>query len=189
MRQGFSILPLLYNLLFRSVAETLLEVAADPQHLGAEIGFLAILHIWGQNLLLHPHLHCLVPVGGLSPDHSHWVRPRYRFFLPLGVLKKVFRGKFLDGLKRAYRRNKLSLGGATEQLKDPKAFRALLQSLHQKNWVVYVKKRWRVQYLCFAIWAAILIALQSAITGWSLLMGNRSLSIGRTMRAATSSAS
>src|SRR5439155_23206517 len=113
---------------------TLLEVAADPQHLGAEIGFLAILHTWGQNLLLHPHLHCLVPVGGLSPDHHRWVQPRYRFFLPVGVLKKVFRGKFLEGLKRAYRRNKLSLGGATAPLKDPKAFRALLQSLHRKNW-------------------------------------------------------
>jgi hypothetical protein len=98
---------LLYNLLFRSVAETLLEVAADPGHLGAEIGFLAILHTWGQNLTLHPHLHCLVPVGGLSPDHRPWVRPRYRFFLPVGVLKKVFRGKFLDGLRRASRRNKL----------------------------------------------------------------------------------
>src|SRR3954447_6250108 len=79
---------LLYNLLFRSVAETLLEVAADPRHLGAEIGFLAILHTWGQNLLLHPHLHCLVPVGGLSVDHRRWVRPRYRFFLPVGVLKE-----------------------------------------------------------------------------------------------------
>jgi hypothetical protein len=131
---------LLYNLLFRSVAETLLEVAADPQHLGAQIGFLAILHSWGQNLLLHPHIHCLVPVGGFSPDRTRWVRPRYRFFLPLGVLKKVFRGKFLDGLKRSYRRNKLSLGGATGPLKDPKVFRALLQSLYQKDWVVYVKQ-------------------------------------------------
>ena len=81
-----------------------------------------------------------MPVGGLSPDRSYWVRPRYRFFLPLGVLKKVFRGKFLDGLRRAYRRNKLSLGGATGPLKDPKAFRALLQSLRRKNWVVYVKQ-------------------------------------------------
>jgi hypothetical protein len=131
---------LLYNLLFRSVSETLLEVAADPKHLGAQIGFLAILHSWGQNLLLHPHIHCLVPVGGLSPNRSHWVTPRYRFFLPLGVLKKVFRGKFLDGLKRAYRRNKLSLGGATGPLKDPKAFRALVQSLRRKRWVVYVKQ-------------------------------------------------
>jgi len=131
---------LLYNLLFRCVSETLLEVAADPQHLGAEIGFLAILHSWGQNLLLHPHIHCLVPVGGLAPDRNRWVQPRYRFFLPLGVLKKVFRGKFLDGLKRAYRRNKLSLGGATGPLKDPKAFQALLQSLKRKAWVVYIKQ-------------------------------------------------
>jgi hypothetical protein len=81
-----------------------------------------------------------VPVGGLSPDHCRWVSPRYRFFLPLGVLKKVFRGKFLDGLKRAYRRNKLSLGGATGPLKDPKTFRAFVQSLRQKKWVVYVKQ-------------------------------------------------
>jgi Putative transposase len=81
-----------------------------------------------------------VPVGGLSADHRRWVRPRYRFFLPVGVLKTVFRGKFLEGLKRAYRRRKLSLGGATTSLKDPKAFRALLQSLHRKNWVVYVKQ-------------------------------------------------
>src|SRR4051794_34657989 len=112
---------LLYNLLFRSVAETMLEVAADPKHLGAEIGFLA-------------------SVGGLAADRSHWVQPRYRFFLPIGVLKKVFRGKFLDGLKRAYRRNKLSLGGATGLLKDPKTFRALLQSLKRKAWVVSVKQ-------------------------------------------------
>ncbi len=130
----------LYNLLFRSVSETLLEVAADPKHLGAEIGFLAILHSWGQNLLLHPHIHCLVPVGDLSHDRSHWVTPRYRFFLPLGVLKKVFPGKFLGGLKRAYRRNKLRQGGATGPLKDPNAFRALVQSLRRKRWVVYVKQ-------------------------------------------------
>jgi Putative transposase len=81
-----------------------------------------------------------VPVGGLSPDRRHWVQPRYRFFLPIGVLKKVFRGKFLEGLGRAYRRNKLSLGGATAPLKDPKAFRLLLRTLHEKNWIVYVKQ-------------------------------------------------
>jgi hypothetical protein len=169
---------LLYNLLFRSVAEALLEVAADPRHLGAEIGFLAILHSWGQNLLLHPHIHCLVPVGGLSPDRSYWVRPRYRFF-PLGVLKQVFRGKFLEGLKRAYRRNKLSRGGATGPLKDPRTFRALLQSLHRKNWSSMSSKRWLVPGLCFAICAAIPIALPSAITGSFLWMGNKSRSAGR----------
>jgi hypothetical protein len=129
----------MYNLLFKAVSETMLEVAADPKHLGADIGFLAILHTWGQNLLLHPHLHCLVPTGGLSPDHSRWVHPRYDFFLPVGVLEKVFQGKFVDGLKRAYRRRKLSLGGATASLSKPKAFAAFLRTLHRQRWVAYVK--------------------------------------------------
>ena len=130
---------LLYDLLFRAVAETLLEVAADPKHLGAEIGFLAILHTWGQNLLLHPHLHCLVPAGGLSPDHTQWVHPKYNFLLPIDVLKPVFRGKFIDGLKRAYRKKKVDFGGVTTFLQEPKAFAALLQTLHRKEWVVYAK--------------------------------------------------
>jgi len=129
----------MYNLLFKAVSETMLEVAADPKHLGADIGFLAILHTWGQNLLLHPHLHCLVPTDGLSPDHSRWVHPRYDFFLPVGVLEKVFQGKFVDGLKRAYRRRKLSLGGATASLSKPKAFAAFLRTLHRQRWVAYVK--------------------------------------------------
>ena len=129
----------LYDLLFRAAAETLLEVAADPKHLGAEIGFLAILHTWGQNLLLHPHLHCLVPAGGLSLDRSGWVHPRYDFFLPLGVLKRVFRGKFVAGLRRAYRRKKLSFGGATGPLQHPKAFAAFLRTLFRRHWVVYTK--------------------------------------------------
>jgi Transposase zinc-binding domain/Putative transposase len=180
---------LLYNLLFRCVSETLLEVAADPKHLGAQIGFLAILHSWGQNLLLHPHLHCLVPVGGLAPDRSHWVQPRYRFFLPLGVLKRVFRGKFLDGLKRAYRRNKLSLGGATGPLKDPRLSGLFFNRCAENTGSSMSSKRWRVQHRCFAIWAAILIALPSAITDWSPLMGNKSLFAGRIMHAETSSAS
>jgi Putative transposase len=118
----------------------MLEVAADPKHLGAGIGLLAILHTWGQNLLLHPHLHCLVPTGGLSPDHSRWVHPHYDFFLPVGVLEEVFRGKFVDGLKRAYRRRKLSFGGATASLNEPKAFAALLRTLHRQRWVAYVKR-------------------------------------------------
>jgi hypothetical protein len=129
----------LYDLLFRAAAETLLEVAADPKHLGAEIGFLAILHTWGQNLLLHPHVHCLVPAGGLSLDRSCWVHPRYGFFLPLGVLKRVFRGKFVAGLRRAYRRKKLSFGGATGPLQHPKAFAAFLRTLFRQHWVVYTK--------------------------------------------------
>ena len=91
----------LYGLLFQTSAATLLEVAADPKHLGAEIGFLSILHTWGQNLLLHPHIRCAIPAGGLSPDHTRWVHPRYPFFLPVKVLSRVFRGKFIAGLRRA----------------------------------------------------------------------------------------
>jgi hypothetical protein len=85
----------LYNLLFRSVAETLMEVAANPKHLGAEIGFFAILHTWGQNLLFHPHIHCVVPSGGLAPGRTHWIRGSATFFLPVQVLRQVFRGKFI----------------------------------------------------------------------------------------------
>ena len=93
--------------LFRASAETLLEIAADPKHLGAEIGFFAVLHSWGQNLLFHPHLHCVIPAGGLSPDHTRWIGPRYPFFLPVGVLSRVFRGKFVAGLKRRFQQHQL----------------------------------------------------------------------------------
>jgi hypothetical protein len=88
---------LLYDLLFAASAQTLLEIAADPKHLGAEIGIISTLHTWGQNLLLHPHIHCVIPAGGLSLDHRRWLRPRYPFFLPVKVLSRVFRGKFLAG--------------------------------------------------------------------------------------------
>ena len=86
----------LYDLLFRTSAETLLEVARDPKHLGAEIGFFSVLHTWSQKLELHPHVHCVVPAGGLSPDHTHWIRSQGRYFLPKPVLRKVFRGKFVN---------------------------------------------------------------------------------------------
>jgi hypothetical protein len=130
----------LYNLLFRAVAETLTEVAANPRHLGARIGFFSILHTWGQNLLFHPHIHCVVPHGGLAPDHTRWVPPRYsRFLLPLSVLKEVFRGKFVDGLKEAFRQQRLVLAGQIEHLNRPKCFAALIRKLHQHEWVVYAK--------------------------------------------------
>jgi hypothetical protein len=131
---------ILYALLFRSSAATLLEVAADPKHLGARIGFLSVLHTWGQNLLHHPHVHCVVPAGGLSADHKSWVRPRYAFFLPVKVLSRVFRGKFLAGLRESYRRGELRLPGAIESLADPKAFAALLRGLFRREWVVYAKR-------------------------------------------------
>jgi hypothetical protein len=129
----------LYDLLFRTVAATLLEVAADPKHLGAEIGFFAILHTWGQNLLHHPHVHCAIPAGGLAPDHSRWIRPRYPFFLPVKVLGRVFRGKFVAGLRRAFRRHQLDFGGSLRHLAEPKHFAAFLRTLFRKDWVVYAK--------------------------------------------------
>jgi hypothetical protein len=130
---------LFYELLFRASAATALEVAADPRHLGAEIGMISILHTWGQNLLLHPHVHCLIPAGGFSVDRTGWVRPRYPFFLPVKVLSRVFRGKFLAGLKRLYRRRKLECAGPASALAASRQFAGLLRSVHRQDWVVYAK--------------------------------------------------
>ena len=130
---------ILYTLLFRTSAATLLEIAADPKHLGAEIGFLSVLHTWGQNLLHHPHVHCVIPAGGLSPDHQSWVHPRYPFFLPVRVLSRVFRGKFVAGLKRAYQKGDLCLPGSLKPLAQGRTFRSLLRSLFRKDWIVYAK--------------------------------------------------
>ncbi len=130
---------LLYDLLFQSSALTLMEIAAHPKHLGAEIGFLGILHTWGQNLLLHPHVHCVVPAGGISPDRARWVHPKYPFFLPVKVLSLVFRGKFVAALRRLYRRKKLRLSGPLSTLAAPKSFGQFLRTLYKQNWVVYAK--------------------------------------------------
>src|SRR5712675_2698127 len=97
----------IYDLLFRASAETLLEVARDPKHLGAEIGFFTVLHTWNQKLGLHPHVHCVVPAGGLSADRTRWIKPRYAFFLPVKALSRVFRGKFVAALKRAFQDGRL----------------------------------------------------------------------------------
>ena len=129
-----------YSLLFRASAETLLEVAADPKHLGAEIGFLSVLHTWGQNLLHHPHVHSVIPAGGLSRDHSGWVHPKPSFFLPVRVLSRVFRGKFIAGLKRLFRSGKLIFAGNLKPLAKRKAFYAFLRPLFRKDWVVYAKQ-------------------------------------------------
>ena len=129
----------LYNLLFRTVAETLREVARNPKHLGAEIGFFGILHTWGQNLLFHPHIHCVIPGGGISSDRKRWIHPQYPFFLPVKVLGKVFRGKFVAGLRRALRKNLLTCNGSIQHLAEPKCFAAFLRTLFRKDWVVYAK--------------------------------------------------
>src|SRR5258708_6048714 len=127
---------LFYDLLFTATAQTLLEIASDPKHLGAEIGVIAILHTWGQNLLLHPHIHCVIPAGGLSPDHQRWIRPRYPFFLPVEVLSRVFRGKFLAALKRLHRHKKLQCAGPAAALAGRQQFAKLLRRLHRHDWVV-----------------------------------------------------
>ena len=131
---------LVYDLLFRASAATLQEIAGDPKHLGAEIGFLSVLHTWGQNLQIHPHVHCVIPSGGLSTDHQRWVHPRYPFFLPVGVLSRVFRGKFVAGLKLAFGQRKLLFPGSLKPLADEKAFHAFLRPLFRQDWVVYAKK-------------------------------------------------
>jgi Putative transposase/Transposase zinc-binding domain len=130
---------LIYDLLFRASAETLLEVARNPKRLGAELGFLSVLHTWGQTLEHHPHVHCVIPAGGLAPDRQRWRPARRDFFLPVHVLRKVFRGKFTEGLKRLWRDKRLCLPGALKVLKQEKAFRTFLRSLHRKKWVVYAK--------------------------------------------------
>jgi putative transposase/transposase-like zinc-binding protein len=129
-----------YDLLFRASAETLLEVARNPKHLGAEIGFFSVLHTWSQKLELHPHVHCVVPAGGLSPDHMRWIKPRYAFFLPVKVLRRVFRGKFVAALKCAFREGRLRFQGSLTLLAQPETFAAWLRPLFRKDWVVYSKR-------------------------------------------------
>jgi hypothetical protein len=130
----------MYGLLFRSSAETLLAVARDPRHLGAEIGFFSVLHTWNQKLLHHPHVHCVVPAGGLSLDHTRWVAAPPGFFLPVRVLSRVFRGKFVAGLRALHTAGKLGFHGKLEALAAPAAFAAMLRTLFRADWVVYAKR-------------------------------------------------
>jgi hypothetical protein len=119
----------LYGILFKATAETLLTIAADPRHLGAEIGFFAVLHTWGQNLLHHPHLHCVVPGGGLSPDESQWISCQVGFFLPVQVLSRLFRRLFLERLLKAFDEGKLEFFSSLEITPGPVFIPGLLGSL------------------------------------------------------------
>jgi hypothetical protein len=130
---------LVYDILFRAAAETLLQIAADPKRLGAKIGFVAVVHTWGQTLMHHPHLHCMVPGGGLSSDGKRWIASRTSYLVPVKVLSRVFRGKFLDYLGQAHRAGKLSLRATLEHLGSPEAFGRLLAEARAKPWVVYAK--------------------------------------------------
>jgi hypothetical protein len=129
----------LYDMLFRTSAETLRTIAADPKHLGAEIGFLSVLHTWGQNLLHHPHVHCVVPGGGIAPDGERWIACRPGFFLPVRVLSRLFRRLFLEQLGRAFDAGGLRFHGQLERLRNPQAFAAWLAPAAQAEWVVYAK--------------------------------------------------
>ena len=128
-----------YALLFRAAAETLRTIAADPQHLGAQIGFFAVLHTWGQTLVFHPHLHCVVPGGGLSHDGTRWISCRRGFFLPVRVLSRLFRRLFLSYLHDAFDAGQLRFSGALQPLAQPCGFADHLNPARQTEWVVYAK--------------------------------------------------
>jgi hypothetical protein len=130
----------MYGILFRASTETLKTIAADPKHLGADIGFLSVLHTWGQNLMHHPHIHCIVPGGGLSPDDTKWISCPAGFFLPVRVLSKVFRGKFLEMTRRAFADGELRFQGGLDKLNSLAAFEAHLCTTLVDNWVVYAKR-------------------------------------------------
>lgn len=131
---------IVYDILMRASAQTLQAIARDPKHLGAKIGLLSVLHTWGQNLLHHPHVHCVVTGGGLSPDGKRWIASSSKYLLPVQVLSSVFRGRFVDLLRRAFRDGLLSFQGALAPLNDSRAFEALLVSAYKVPWVVYAKK-------------------------------------------------
>lgn len=129
----------LYKILFATSAETLQTIAADPRHLGAQIGFFSILHSWGQNLLFHPHIHCVVTGGGVRADRTSWVSCKPGFFLPVEVLSQLFRRLFLEAVEEAYRNNLLRFPCTIARLQTPAAFRKLISSLKHIDWVVYAK--------------------------------------------------
>jgi hypothetical protein len=130
----------LYDLLFHAASQTLLTLAADRKRLGAHVGVTALLHTWGQNLMFHPHLHCVVTGGGLSPDGRRWITARRGYLLPVKMLGRLFRGKFLAGVKEAYQAGQLTLGGSVATLADPQVFRRWLDALYRQDWVVYAKR-------------------------------------------------
>jgi hypothetical protein len=130
---------LLYDLLFRTSAASLLELARDPERLGADIGFLGVLHTWGQNLQHHPHVHYIVPAGGLAPDGSRWIDSSRRFFLPVKALSKIFRDKFCDQLRELFQQDRLQFHNSLQQLASSGGFNHLLWQLGRKDWVVYAK--------------------------------------------------
>lgn len=169
-----------YDILFRATAETLRTIAADPKHLGAEIGFIAILHTWGQNLLHHPHVHCVVPGGGLSPGGQRWIACRPGFFLPVRVLSRLFRRLFLAQLRCAFDGGKLNFFHGLAALQDRCAFARYLAPISRAEWVTYAKPPFGGPDRVLEYWAAIPTAWPSPTAGSSKSPMTRSLSGGRT---------
>jgi hypothetical protein len=134
----------MYNILFRAASETLMKLGKDPKHLGANIGLVAVLHTWGQNLMDHPHLHCIVPGGGLTPNQQRWKyskKAKYRgFFIHVNIISDLFKKKFLYYFKKAYRNSELNFVGKIEELASNKVFHKLLNELYEKKWVTYCKR-------------------------------------------------
>ncbi len=129
----------MYDLMFRSVSETLMELSGNPKHLGARIGFIGVLHTWGQNLMDHPHIHCVVTGGGLSPEGNRWISSRRKFFIPVRVMSALFRGKFLSYLKTVFESGDLIFPGGIGHLREPHTFETYKRQFYYKKWVVYCK--------------------------------------------------
>jgi hypothetical protein len=131
---------IVYNILFKAVAETLLRIGADSKHLGAKLGVTAVLHTWGSALTHHPHIHCIIPGGGLSADKTKWVRCRSGFFLPVRVLSRLFRRLFLEKLTQAYNAGELQFYSGHAALVEPSRFKEYIAPVHKIDWVVYAKR-------------------------------------------------
>jgi hypothetical protein len=175
-----------YDILFRAASETLRTIAADPKHLGAEIGFLAVLHTWGQNLLHHPHLHCLVPGGGIAPDGRRWVSCRPGFFLPVRVLSRMFRGLFLHYLEKAFANGELNFFSAHRHLHEPAAFRRHLAPVRDTEWVVVPNGPLPGRPRFSTMSGGTPTGSPSPTTAWCPWMRARSASVGRIIGRATS---
>ncbi len=173
-----------YGLLFQAAAATLRQVAADPKHLGAEIGFLAVLHTWGQNLQHHPHVHCVVPGGGLAPDASRWIACRPRFFLPVRVLSRVFRGKFLAMLRAAFDRGRLAFHGKLRPLADPGEFRRRLAASTGPNGLSTPSRRSAGRGRCSNTWPGTRTGWRSATADSPPWKATMSPSVGKITRRA-----
>jgi Transposase zinc-binding domain/Putative transposase len=155
-----------YGLLLRTAAEALTTIAADPQHLGARIGIIAVLHSWGQTLDHHPHVHCIVPAGGISLDGSRWIACRPGFFLPVRVLSRLFRRLFLEDLERSHAKGEIQTFGALAGLTGPGAFQAHLTSQRRRDWVVYAKAPFAGPGRCCATWPATPTGSRSRTAAW-----------------------